>query len=293
MQNQIIDEKGDQIEISTVSEPLHMTRRDPTLTETSAELRPVTAEAVRQNMEIIQEVLKSVMIEGTHYGVIPGTQNKSLFKAGAEKILATFRIAAVIEVTEISTPDCYRYRVIVKGVHQTTGLLIGTGVGEGSTNEDKYKWRAAACQEEFNETPDGRRRAKWKKGYNQPNHKVQQVRTEPADLANTVLKMAKKRALVDLALTATAASDVFDQDAGDGVTSTQVTDKPIPPKVSKRNGGTVATVAQVNLMRNRLKNAGIEEVWLCNQMKVEHIELITMSDVDDALKAIQEAPKSG
>ncbi len=37
----------------------------------------------------------------------------------------------------------------------------------------------------------------------------------PADNYNTVLKMAKKRALVDAVLTATAASDIFTQDLED------------------------------------------------------------------------------
>ena len=43
-------------------------------------------------------------------------------------------------------------------------------------------------------------------------------RVENSDLAdtyNTVLKMAKKRALVDATLTATAASDIFTQDLED------------------------------------------------------------------------------
>jgi hypothetical protein len=37
----------------------------------------------------------------------------------------------------------------------------------------------------------------------------------PADVANTILKMAKKRAQIDMTLTATAASDVFEQDLED------------------------------------------------------------------------------
>jgi hypothetical protein len=41
---------------------------------------------------------------------------------------------------------------------------------------------------------------------------VQQIRTNPCDLQNTILKMAVKRARVDACLTCTAASDVFEQD---------------------------------------------------------------------------------
>ena len=42
-----------------------------------------------------------------------------------------------------------------------------------------------------------------------------QVRTEPEDADNTILKMAKKRALIDAVLTVTAASDIFAQDVED------------------------------------------------------------------------------
>jgi hypothetical protein len=42
-----------------------------------------------------------------------------------------------------------------------------------------------------------------------------EVRVDPADVANTVLKMAKKRAQIDMTLTATAASDIFTQDLED------------------------------------------------------------------------------
>jgi hypothetical protein len=45
--------------------------------------------------------------------------------------------------------------------------------------------------------------------------KKKQVRTNPADVANTILKMAKKRAQVDAVITATAASDIFTQDIED------------------------------------------------------------------------------
>jgi hypothetical protein len=42
-----------------------------------------------------------------------------------------------------------------------------------------------------------------------------QVRMNQSDIANTVLKMAKKRALVDAVLTITGASDCFSQDLDD------------------------------------------------------------------------------
>ena len=178
--------------------------------------RQLTAVEIRSQINLIQEVMRSVMKEGTHYGVIPGTQKPSLYKPGSEVLLTTFRIAVDPEIQDLSNSDEARFRVILRGKHILTGQALGAGVGECSSGEDKYKWRKAVCDEEFEETSEDRRREKWKKGgYNAKPYKVKEVRVNHADVANTVLKMAKKRAQIDFTLTALAASDIFTQDIED------------------------------------------------------------------------------
>lgn len=174
----------------------------------------LTAADIKQNVRLIQEVMGSVMKRDTHYGVIFGCKQPSLYKAGSEKLLSTFRISVEPEVDDLSTADEIRYRVRAVGRHQTSGIVVGIGIGECSTNEEKYKWRRAICDAEFDDTPETRRRIKYGK-YKGQVEKTKQIRTEPADLANTALKMAKKRAQIDLTLTATAASDIFTQDIED------------------------------------------------------------------------------
>jgi hypothetical protein len=179
------------------------------------EEQPLTAAEIKAQVQRIQQILDAVMVKDVHYGTIPGTQKPTLYKPGSEKILTTFRIAAVPkEVDDLSTADEIRYRVKVHGVHQTTGITVGVGIGECSSDEEKYKWRRPVCDEEFNETPEDRKRLVWKK-YQGKATQQKQIRTNPADVANTILKMAKKRAQIDMTLTATAASDVFDQDLED------------------------------------------------------------------------------
>ncbi|MFH1731158.1 MAG: hypothetical protein ABIF82_05860 [Planctomycetota bacterium] len=173
----------------------------------------LTSAEIRAAVQLIQQVMQAVMKNGVHYGTIPGTDKPTLFKAGAEKILSTFRIGVDPVVEDMSTPDEARYRVMARGFSITTGATVGGGIGEASSNEEKYKWRKAVCDEEWDETPEDRRRNVWKRG--QKPYQVKQVRVNPADVANTVLKMAKKRAQIDLTLTATAASDVFAQDLED------------------------------------------------------------------------------
>lgn len=182
---------------------------------TIREDKPLTATDIRAQVNLIQEVMAGVMREDVHYGVIPGCKEKSLYKAGAEKISSTFRLSVDPEIDDLSNSDESRYQVKVRLV-SPSGVFVGAGIGECSSNEEKYKWRYAVCDEEFEETPEDRRREKWKKGWNgKPNYKIKQVRTETADLRNTILKMAKKRAMVDAVLTATAASDIFTQDIED------------------------------------------------------------------------------
>lgn len=176
--------------------------------------RALSAADVRGHVNLIQEVMQAVMKKDTHYGVIPGCKQPSLYKAGSEVLLATFRIAVSVQVEDLSDGDCIRYRVRTIGTHQTTGIVVGEGIGECSSNEAKYKWRACYVRKEFEATPEPRRRIKYK-SYQGKESEQMEVRTDPADVANTILKMAKKRAQIDLTLTATAASDIFTQDIED------------------------------------------------------------------------------
>lgn len=175
--------------------------------------RSLTAAHVRAQVNLIQDVMRSVMFDGTHYGKIPGTQSVSLYKAGAEKLMATFRLAAKPEVEDLSRDGEVHYRVTVN-LLSPTGQFLGAGIGECSSREDKYAWRAMICQEEFDATPENRRRIKFSKYQGRVEQK-KQIRTNPSDVANTILKMAKKRAQVDAVITVTAASDIFTQDIED------------------------------------------------------------------------------
>lgn len=174
----------------------------------------------------IQEVMRTLMIgpgtddkgkktEGVHYGIVPGTKKPTLYQPGAELLCMTFRIAASPRVEDLSTADCIRYRVTMQATSQTTGEVLGEGVGECSSDEEKYRWRRPVCDEEFAETPDNLRREKWVKGWEKPNYKIKQIRTSPADLANTILKMAYKRAHISMTRMVLACSDQFAQDLED------------------------------------------------------------------------------
>jgi hypothetical protein len=176
--------------------------------------RPLSAVELRAGVNLIQEVMKSVMKINVHFGTIPGTPKPTLYKAGAEKLLSTFRIAVDPIVEDLSSSDEARFRVSARASAQATGVHLGSGAGECSSSEEKYKWRAAICSQEFDETPEDRRREVWKRKRDGVE-KIRQIRTNHADVSNTVLKMAVKRAIIAVTLQVTAASDIFSQDIED------------------------------------------------------------------------------
>jgi hypothetical protein len=263
------------------------------------ELVPQTAVQVRAQVTAIQEVLHAVMKKDVHYGIIPGTKKPTLYKAGAEILLTTFRIAVDPEIEDLSTDDEIRYRVKLRGIANAemrlgnlSGHVVGAGVGECSTDEEKYKWRACHGDHEWADTAEDRRRIKWgsKWGQNQGERvetQTRQIRTNPADLANTVLKMAKKRAQIDLCLTALSASDVFDQDLEDLApenTQGPISDKAqsSPPRRRDESDG-MATAAQCGLLRARLNGGPFVEADLCKQFDIPDLERLPFAKVNDAI----------
>ena len=269
------------------------------------ESQPQTALEIKAQVQRIQQILKDVMLKDVHYGVIPGTHKPTLYKAGAEILLTTFRIAVDPVIDDLSTDDCIRYRVQLRGIAnaaihlgEVSGTVVGVGVGEASTDEEKYKWKSC-MEKQFAATEADRKRIKYGWSWGQARgEKVEtetmQVRTEPADLANTVLKMAKKRAQVDLCLTALAASDVFDQDLDDLVPGAQPAAHPKAQSTgpqatgessSKTNG--TATEPQLRMLKAKLDDAGVREVDFWAAFEITDWSQLSFDRVNDALSWIK------
>ena len=51
--------------------------------------RSLSVAEVRTHVNLIQQVMQSVMKKGTHYDTIPGTDKPSLLKPGAEVQMST------------------------------------------------------------------------------------------------------------------------------------------------------------------------------------------------------------
>jgi hypothetical protein len=177
----------------------------------------INIERVIYQRGAIQRLLKEVLVMGIDrdYAIIPGTKKYTLLKPGAEKIASMFGIAVEPIVVAIPHPngEDMTYRVTARLTTSNGGVFLGEGVGEASTLESKFAWRACVCPEEWQQFKDAdpsKARIHWMRG--NPPTAVGQVRENPADKGNNMLKIAKKRALIDAILTATAASDTFTQD---------------------------------------------------------------------------------
>ncbi|KAF0235096.1 MAG: hypothetical protein FD177_255 [Desulfovibrionaceae bacterium] len=258
----------------------------------------MAVEELTGQVSLIQNVMKRVMKDKEHYGTIPGCGNKpTLLKPGAEKLAMTFRFAPKYEIQERELRDGHReYRVIASLQSIITGAFVGDGVGVGTTMESKYRFRKAeqTCPQCGQATiikgkqeygggwlcykNKGGCGAKFKAGDPEiENQEMGRIEHDnPADYYNTVLKMAKKRALVDAVLTATAASDIFTQDiedmAGNGEAQKQPSPAQQPQQQAKPQSqqGTQnqASEAQVRMIRQTAQKAGFDESGMLQAIKM-------------------------
>ena len=125
---------------------------------------------------------QTTLKRGTDFGVIPGTKQPSLFKAGAQKIANTFGLlqhfTVESSIEDTQTPVFF-YRVrcdLVKIAQDGTEYVFTTGHGSANTMERRNG------------------------------------RNSPWDSANATLKMAEKRSLTAAVLSVSGLSDLFSQD---------------------------------------------------------------------------------
>lgn len=131
---------------------------------------------INQFQQLVQKNLK----QDLDYGIIPGTKKPTLLKPGAEKILMLLGLRSEFEIVN-ETRDFERgfFQYQIKCKLYKGDMIITEGMGACNTKESKYK------------NSDG------------------------FSVDNTVLKMAKKRAMVDAALLVGSLSDLFTQDLED------------------------------------------------------------------------------
>jgi len=181
---------------------------------------------VKRKLERIREfqaVVKQTLAKDHDYGIIPGTEKPTLLKPGAEKIAKLMNLQddyIIVEKIEDWDKPFFFYTVKCELREISSGLLISAGLGSCNSKESRYdrrwvpEWKLSEAQKAMKATfpvEDRPYRDKSKgtfKAYCIPNEEI-------FSQVNTILKMAKKRALVDAALSAGRLSDLFTQDLED------------------------------------------------------------------------------
>jgi hypothetical protein len=210
--------------------------------ERSRFMPAMSIESAVERYQQVTEFVSRVLRSDVDYGVIPGTEKRTLLKPGAEKLTTFFGLSTrfhLLERIEDWTGEAhggepffyYLYRCrLLRG-----DLLIAESDASCNSRETKYRWREAqrtcpACgqaaiikgREEYG--------AGWvcfrKRGgcgakYPDGDEAIESQQTgrvfnpDIADQVNTIQKMAQKRSLVAAVLIAVNASEFFTQDVED------------------------------------------------------------------------------
>lgn len=189
----------------------------------------------------IQTIQRELLRPGVDYGVLGGMDKPTLLKPGAEKLCDFYRFAADFK-PEVEYGDGLNsppIRVLTRcelHLGSLDGPIVATGYGQANSWEKRYRWRKGGkpCPEcnaigSLTGKPTGQG-SHWcipDKGgcganvsverYAQIEGQDQVENPDPHELANTLVKMAEKRAHIDATLRATATSGLFTQDVEDGV----------------------------------------------------------------------------
>jgi hypothetical protein len=127
-----------------------------------------------------QQVIQQAVKPGHDIGIIPGTKKPTLLKPGAEKIVMMMGLSSRYEIMDkVEDYEKGFFSYNIRCTLSRQGFDICEGVGNCNSRESKY------------------------------------IKADPYSVANTILKMAKKRAYVDAALSVASLSDIFTQDLED------------------------------------------------------------------------------
>lgn len=209
---------------------------------TSLSMPEMNVETAVERFKALGQFVKTIMRPETDYGIIPGTPKPTLLKPGAEKLCTFFGLTKEETILDREMdwtgkdhggePFFYFHYLIRLS---RNGRLVAEADGSANSWETKHRYRQGEykCPKCHKETI---RRSKEDKGggyycwsklggcgtqFKKGDTSIEsqdvgkKKNPDPADLVNTIQKMAYKRALVAATLVAVNASEYFTQDIED------------------------------------------------------------------------------
>lgn len=221
---------------------------------------------VAAQLLLLDDFVHKVLRPNEDYGVIPGTDKPTLLKPGAANIVAAYNCHSEPTIdTFIVDPDknFVSYEVHVDVIHNTQGAVRARGFGQCNSFETKYRYRdqKRVCPECKQPTINKSNRDGgwycWRKQggcgatFNDGDESIESQKAgkinnpDALDLANTIKKMAIKRAEVDAALRLPGVARFFTQDMEELTGQAADEDKP------KTGSSAPATQAKPAASNNR------------------------------------------
>lgn len=188
----------------------------------------LTSTAAINRINKLQEFVKTSMVRDVDYGSIDGFSKPTLLKPGAEKLCDAFGFSKTVDViNRIEQWDVgvFSYEVKVTLSNKETSIVEAEGIGSCNSKETSFRYQ------------------------------------DPFTIVNTLLKMAKKRALIDAVLsatTATRASGLFTQDIEDF------------PKPDRKGGDATATKQQLTTLFRIVKQMEMSNGVAKELMKIKY-----------------------
>jgi len=178
---------------------------------------PIQVQEKLNKIRMYQQVVQKQLIPGIDYGQMEG-QKSTLLKPGAEKLIRIHGLIDRYEILEkIENWDSgfFYYMIKCTLIHYDSGKIVAEGIGSCNSKESKYRWRWVT-EKDLPANIDKNILVKKTMQGQYGTYTLYKVENdETFSLVNTIQKMAKKRALIDAALSACRLSSVFTQDIDD------------------------------------------------------------------------------
>jgi hypothetical protein len=172
---------------------------------------------IRNLIRKLDEFYRTILQKGVDYDTIPGTPKPTLLKPGAELLLRFFDLRSEIKNTQsIENTDpnnpYFQYNITI-AIYNKHGEKLGEGLGSANSKETKFAFRWV--QEKYVPSNLDKKSLEKREENGKVLYKIPTPPNEIFSMANTIMKMAQKRALISAVLMVTGASRIFTQDLED------------------------------------------------------------------------------